>query len=301
MKIVNDLFSFQSGAPCVVTIGKFDGIHPGHRELIRRTCGTARRMTECGERCLSAVFTFDMTPLMILSGQERREILEEMGVDVLIECPFDPGIIAMEPEDFIRDVLHGRLRAVCVVTGEDFRFGYRRRGDGALLAEYGQRYGYRCETVPEVCLDGRKISSSDIRTAVLAGDMETAEKLLGTPYFVSGKIIHGARIGRTIGIPTANIIPEKNKLLPPNGVYFSEAEVEGTLLRGITNVGTKPTVDGHFVGAETYFLDFDGDIYGEKLVVKLRHFSRSEKKFDSLEELKERILLDREEAEAFFA
>ncbi len=300
MRIVKNPFEYVSEDPCAVTIGKFDGLHRGHRALITETVRNAARLSAGGRRCLSCVFTFDNSPAMILSRKERRSALEKMGVDLLIECDFGPRVISTTADDFISGVLARRLRAVSVAAGEDFRFGYKRTGDAGLLLKRGGEYGFEVDIIPEILEDGVKISSTDIRECVLRGDMERAERLLGFPYYIRGRVIQGNQIGRTIGIPTANMIPDRSKLLPPNGVYFSETVLDGKPRRGITNIGTKPTVDGQFIGVETYFFDTDGDLYGKNLTLSLRHFSRPERKFGSLEELKARIEKDREEGRAFF-
>lgn len=300
MKIVKDPFEFHADFPSAVTIGKYDGIHRGHQELVRRTVEDAKSRKMDGE-CRSVVLTFDMSPVMILSKKERRRMLESMGVDILIECSFGPKIITTTAEAFVKELLSERLKAVSVTAGSDFRFGYMRQGDDELLKRMGKELGFTTRVVPEVMHDGKKISSSDIREAVMSGNMEMAETLLGFPYFMRGRIIHGKRLGRTIGVPTANMIPDKSKLLPPNGVYFTESEIGGALKRGITNIGTKPTVDGHFIGVETSYFELNEDLYGEELEVAFRHFSRPEKKFDSLVQLKEQIGKDRALGEAYFA
>ena len=300
MKIVKNLFDYETCVPSVVTIGKFDGIHRGHRELILETVKQTKERRKQGEACQSVVFTFDISPQMILSKKERRAMLEEMEVDVLIECSFGPRIITTSAEDFVNDILAGRLKTISVITGEDFRFGYKRQGDTELLKKMGSTSGFQTSVIPEVTCDGLKISSSAIRELILEGRMEECGTLLGYPLFVSGKVIHGNQIGRTIGVPTANLIPGKSKLLPPNGVYFTESLIGGKLRRGITNIGTKPTVDGHFIGVETYYFDLSEDLYDRELTVSLRHFQRPEKKFDSLVELRDQISKDRENGRMFF-
>lgn len=301
MKIVKDPFEYISSCRTAVTIGKFDGVHLGHRKLIEETVRQAEKLQSEGISCSSLVFTFDMTSTMVFSKKERRAILEEMGVDVLVECSFGPKMITMEAEDFVKNILVGNFRAGDVYSGEDFRFGYRRAGDDALLVKMGAELGFSVHIIPDVLLDGRRISSTDVRGSLLAGDMEKVRAMLGMPFYVKGRIIHGRAIGRTIGVPTANMIPDKSKLLPPNGVYFTETPIGGVIRRGITNIGTKPTVDGHFIGVETWYFDFGEDLYDEELCVKLLHFSRPEQKFDSLDELKDRIMKDREEGTEFFS
>ncbi|MCI6174591.1 MAG: riboflavin biosynthesis protein RibF [Clostridiales bacterium] len=301
MIISKDPFSYQAAAPSAVTIGKFDGIHRGHQVLIRDTVSWAEAQRAAGRPAQSVVFAFDMAPSMLLTKRERRTMLEKMGVDLLIECSFGPKMITMPADAFMKDMLAGRLHAAHVTVGEDFRFGCGRTGSGRLLEEAGPALGFDTRIVPEVTDGGEPVSSTRIRAELTAGHMETVGRLLGYPYFITGKVIHGRQIGRTIGVPTANQIPGKSKLLPPNGVYFTESDFGGRTYRGITNVGMKPTVDGHYLDAETYFFDCDQDIYDRRLTVRLLHFSRPEKKFSSLEALKERIGLDAEEGHRFFA
>lgn len=294
MKILNNFQGSNRYAESVVTIGKFDGIHRGHQELIHRTVESARRRGD------SVVFSFDMSPAMLLSKEERIHMLEKMGVDVLVECPFGPEIITMTAEDFVEKILVDRFHVRKVIVGETFRFGYKRRGDGAFLKEMGKKFHFETELVPEVKDHGVKISSSAIREELLAGHMERVHELLGYEFYVTGRIIHGRELGRTIGVPTANLIADQSKMLPPNGVYFTSADIAGRAYHGVTNIGTKPTVDGHFLGVETNFFDWDGNLYGERLLIRLLHFSRPEHKFASVEELKARISKDEEEARAYF-
>lgn len=300
IETVRSLQDFELKGKSVVTIGKFDGIHRGHQELIEETVKKAREMSTPEKPVRAVVLAFEMTPQMLLTRKERRKMLERMGVDLIVECSFGPRLIRMSAEDFIRDILVGRLHALHVVVGKSFRFGYERRGDDALLTDMGKELGFTVEPVSEL-LDGRfKISSSTIRKELMRGNMERVNDLLGYPYSVTGKIIHGREVGRTIGVPTANIKPGKHKLLPPNGVYMSETDIDGKTYYGVTDIGTKPTVDGQFVGVETYYFNFKGDIYGKKLTVRLLHFSRPEIKFDSLEDLKEQLKRDEEDGKRYF-
>ena len=296
MKIIKEIFTYAGEERSAVTIGKFDGVHLGHTRLIERTCARAH---EAGAKAV--VVTFDMAPALILSKKERRKLFEEMGVDVLVECGFTPKLIAMSAEHFVKDILLRRLNMIHIAAGEDFRFGYGREGDASMLKAFGEKLGFSVDIVPEVDEDGEKISSTRIREALAVGDMEKVRRMLGFTYYLRGSVIHGRQIGRTIGIPTANLIPDKSKLLPPNGVYFSTAEIAGKTYGGITNIGTKPTVDGHFVGAETFFFDFEQDIYDEVLEVRLLHYSRPERKFSGIEELSAQIHEDEKNGREYFS
>ncbi len=298
--IIKDVFEYESSVTSVVTIGKFDGLHRGHRLLLERTAAITAALQET-EEVQSLVFAFDMSPVMLMTKKERRKSLEEQGIDSVIECSFTPKIIRMSAEDFISEILVKRLHVRHVVIGEDFHFGYERQGDAALLQKFGEKYHFTVDAIPTL-MDGReKISSSTIRKALMRGEMEKVGELLGYPYSVTGKIIHGRQLGRTIGVPTANIKPSSHKLLPPNGVYDVESDIDGVTYYGITNIGTKPTVDGSFVGVETFLFDFDGDIYDCKMTVRLLHFSRPEVKFASIDELKAQIMQDEANGRAYFS
>ncbi len=301
MNIIKDIFEYEEQLPAsVVTIGKFDGLHRGHQALLNQTLAvTEQYRAQCGA-VHSVVFTFDMSPVMLLTKKERRKRLEEQHFDTLIECAFSPKIITMSPEDFITKILVGRLHARHIVIGDDFHFGYERRGTIDMLRKMGKEYEFTVDAVPTVMDGWEKISSSTIRKALMRGQMEKVNELLGYPYTVRGNIIHGNQIGRTIGVPTANIIPSTHKLLPPNGVYDVRTTIDGKQYFGITNIGTKPTVDGSFIGVETFLFDFDGDIYGKKMAVELLHFARPEVRFGSLEELRAQIKTDESDGRAFF-
>jgi riboflavin kinase/FMN adenylyltransferase len=300
MKIIKNLKDYNSDLPAVVTIGKFDGIHRGHQALIRRAALRAEELREKGKPVSALMFAFDMTPVMLLTKKERRNMVAALGIDTILEYTFDPAMITMSAEDFCTDILSGKLNARHVVVGEDFRFGYKRQGDADFLKEMGTKCGFTVEAVPDIMDGEKKISSSAIRKLLLNGEMEKVNDLLGYTYSITGRIIRGKQLGRTIGIPTANIKPGRHKLLPPDGVYTSDTVIDGIVRHGITDIGSKPTVDGQFTGVETYFFDFDGDVYGEKLTVQLLHHTRPEIRFDSVEELKEQLERDKLEGRSYF-
>ncbi len=266
-----------------VTLGKFDGIHKGHRKLIRRILQAEKNGLS------SVVFALDNGKGGILVPQERRQMLESMGVSYLIDCPLTPEVAHMQAEDFVKDILAGRLHAKYLVVGSDFRFGFQRKGDYHLLQEMAGPCDFAVEVVKKEQFSNRDISSSFIREELRKGNMELAGQLLGYPFFVSGEVLHGRQIGRTLGMPTTNLIPSTRKLLPPNGVYVSRTWVDGKKYPGITNIGYKPTVGEHFKGVETHIFDFDEDLYGKEIVVELLHFCRPEQKFGSLEQLKAQV------------
>ena len=199
----------------------------------------------------------------------------------------------MEPEEFIRGIVAEKLHARKVIVGEDFHFGYERKGDASLLLELQKIYGYQAEIIKKEAYKGREISSTYIREALHDGNVKLANELLGYRYYVSGIVLHGRQIGRTIGMPTTNLLPPQEKLLPKDGVYLTRTFVKEDEYYGITNVGYKPTVGGETRrGVETYLFDFDGDLYGQDLMVEFIEFRRPEQKFQSLDELKAHILSD---------
>ena len=302
MYIIKDSFDFTVDHSTVITLGKFDGVHRGHQALIERVRAYAASHKSLGRAPKTVVFTFMINRYTLLTVEERRDLIGKMGIDILVECPFVPLIITMEAEEFVRKILVEQMQVCHLVVGEDFRFGYGRRGDVALLRELGLRYGFTVEVVEKVTDKEGRISSSRIRESLKKGDMETVNRLLGYSFFVEGPVIHGRRIGRAIGFPTTNLIPDGSKLLPPNGVYFVRTRIGERDYNGVTNIGTKPTVDGHFLGVETYLYDCDDgtDLYGEKQRVELLHFSRPERKFSNIDELKDQIAMVRVSGAEYF-
>ena len=233
-----------------ITLGKFDGLHRGHQKLIERI------KEKRGKNCKAVVFTFDVSPKSyilhtppkyLLTYEERRELAENLGVDILAECPFTEELMHMEPEAFVKEYLVDRLHGEYLAVGPDFRFGYQRKGTPQLLKELGEKYGFRTEILEKEKYKDKDISSTYIREELDQGHIEEVNRLLGYPYFTKGEIVHGRQLGRTIGIPTANLIPPSEKKLPPNGVYITESMIQGKTYQGITNVGYKPTVKDIFL------------------------------------------------------
>ena len=297
--------AIEETAPTVVTLGKFDGVHRGHQKLLAKMKELSSRQS-----LRSVVFTFDVSPQvklgtqaprMLMTNKERREHLEARGIDVLVECPFTEAIRNMEAEDFLDQILVGRLHAQAVVVGADFHFGKNRKGNPAFLKEWGERAGLKILIIPKEMDCTREISSTYIREELIAGHMEKVQKLQGRPYSMTGEVVHGNNLGHTIGFPTLNQIPEEGKLLPPNGVYASRTLVRGSWYRSLSNLGCKPTVAGEMTGLETYLLDFEGDLYGETATVELYSFRRPEQKFASLEKLKKQLAKDLEDVNRYFS
>jgi riboflavin kinase/FMN adenylyltransferase len=284
-----DLINNLNIKKSAVTVGKFDGIHRGHELLINRI----RELKN--EGYTSVVCMINMNKPGILGSDERISYLKSLGIDHIVMLEFTEEFAKQSPESFIRDFLKEKLNAAKVVVGRDFRFGHNREGDITVLKGIGGKYGIDCEFYAKLTVDGKVVSSTEIRAALERGDMEEVEKLLGRPYKLTGEVVHGRHLGSTIGFPTINVLPEASKLLPKFGVYASRVDVKGREYRGITNIGIKPTVGGETASAETYIFDFDEDIYGETVTVVPERFIREEKRFPGVEELKKQIENDMKE------
>lgn len=302
MQCICDTREFKIEEPTVVTIGKFDGRHRGHQKLL----GAMLQLRETyGYK--TAVFSFQTAPASCIRGipatvittnEERRIRMEEAGIDYLIEYPFSKEVAQLAPESFVKEILIGQMNARAIVVGTDCGFGYQRAGNAALLEKLSKELGYQLVVIEKKQDQHRDISSTYVKEELDLGNMEKANELLGEPYSVYGTVVHGNHIGGTVlGFPTANLLLPPEKHLPPFGVYISQVLVDGRCYGGITNIGKKPTIEGEFpVGAETYLLDFSGDLYGKQIEVQLLHFERPERKFDSLEELKNQISRDKKAA-----
>lgn len=304
MQIIQQTTEFYIEQKTAVALGKFDGIHKGHQKLLEKI------LEQKNEGMKAVVFTFEPSPTAFFqkckskelsTKQEKEAVFEKMGVDILIEFPLNEQTAAMSARDFVEDVLVKRMNAGYVVAGTDLSFGYRGAGNALLLTELSKTHGFRVEIIEKVCYKGREISSSYIREEIEKGNMETAAALTGSPYTVSGIVKHGNRIGRTLGFPTVNLLPEEEKLLPPCGVYFSKVFIEEEMYNGITNIGYKPTVSNESqLGVETFIYDFEKDIYGKEIQIMLEHFRRPERKFDSLEQLKAQVDADKEAGKQYY-
>ncbi|MCM1268871.1 MAG: riboflavin biosynthesis protein RibF [Bacteroidales bacterium] len=297
MEIIEGTTEFALTKKSAVAIGKFDGIHLGHQKLL------SRLLAQRKQGLIATVFTFDGQAASFFGGEEKelstkdekRAAFAALGIDVLIEFPLSRETAATAPEIFVEEYLAKRMRAAYICAGPDLSFGRGGAGDYALLAQNAQRFGYRTELIEKVRVDGVEVSSTKVREAVRLGRMEEAGRMLGSPYAVSGPVEHGEQLGRTLGMPTANLLPAADKLLPPNGVYHTRVRIEGEedFRCAISNVGCKPTVsDKNSVGIESYLYDFTGDLYGRGITVELLAFRRPEQKFASVEALREQIAAD---------
>ncbi|MDD6616346.1 MAG: bifunctional riboflavin kinase/FAD synthetase [Lachnospiraceae bacterium] len=295
MEFYHAATDFFCGQPSAVTLGKFDGLHRGHQKLVDQII----RQKAAGLASVVFVIAPPGVP-RILTSQEMHRKLESKGVDCLIECPYVPEILSMSPEQFLKDVLIQKLHARYLAVGTDFHFGYQRSGDADFLRSMQSKYHFRTDVIEKECFENREISSTYVREAMKKGEIELVSHLLGYPFSISGTVQHGRQLGRRIGMPTLNLIPPSEKLLPRNGVYYSRTLIDGAIYQSITNIGSKPTVDGTFLGAETYLYDFSEDMYGKEITVELLSFRRPEQRFASVEELKAQMQKDISSGKEYF-
>ncbi len=286
---------FYMAGPCAVTLGKFDGVHLGHQKLFNEV----KKIKPVGGSSVAFVFSANQQALLLTNDEQKRAV-EDMGIDALVRCPFVPEISGMSPDDFIQKILIEKLHATHVVVGADFRFGHDRLGDAQFLLDHQEKYHLKVCVIEKEKLEGRDISSTYMREALGKGDMELVAALMGRPYPVHGIIIHGRHLGTSLGMPTCNLVPRSEKLLPPDGVYFSRSTIEGSVYNSITNIGYKPTVDGSFRGVETYLYDCNEDLYGKEMQVELLHFCRPERRFSSKEQLAAQVHADMNSGRAYF-
>lgn len=285
----------RTAPPAVVAIGNFDGVHRGHQALV----GAARDQAAArGEVCLA--LTFDPHPAVVLNPEraprslttlsQKAELLSALGIDVLAVLPFTSALASLAPADFAVRILVGPLGARAVVVGEGFRFGKARGGDVAELQRLGRDLGFEVVPVSAVLQDGLPVSSTRVRECLLRGDVTAAAALLGRAYFVEGKVVRGDGRGRTLGIPTANLAAE-NEILPKEGVYAARAargdEVPGH--PAVVNIGRRPTFGGATVTTEAHLLDFEGDLYDQRLRVSFQARLRDERAFAGGEALRAQI------------
>jgi riboflavin kinase/FMN adenylyltransferase len=301
MRIVRGLPPVPPEAsPAAVALGVFDGVHLGHRAIL----GLA--VSHAGAAGMQSIAcTFDPHPMEVLQPgraplpittlEERFALIEGCGLDLSVVLPFTRELASMAPEAFVKDVLVTRLGARDVVVGFNHRFGRGARGDAVMLRSLGERLGFRTHVAEPLVVDGVAVSSTEIRAALQRGDLSMAGRLLGRAYTLSGSVTHGVGRGRTLGFPTANIVPIRPVLVAP-GVYACAAEVAGRKERAVVNVGVRPTFGETALAVEAYLLDFAGDLYGQTMTLTFVSRLREERRFPSVEALKSQIEADTAEA-----
>ena len=286
-----------------VTIGNFDGVHLGHVPILKKLIEEAHK-----ENRKAVVITFDPHPKKVLrpdirpfylitSIEEKIKLLEVIGVDGLILIPFDLNFSKMTAEAFVCEILWDKLHIRKIFVGHDYSFGKSKTGNKIFLAEFGKKLGFEVDIINAIKLDEETISSTRLRHLILDGDVKTAAKVLGRPYNVSGIVVPGKKRGSILGIPTANIKPEK-ELIPAQGVYAVIAHLEKDRHQGVLNIGFNPTFSDTELSVEVYLLDFSGDIYGKKVDVLFIERIRDEVKFENSEQLVKQIRKDIDEARA---
>lgn len=287
---------FKTEYRCVVALGCFDGVHLGHRAVIERAALTAR---EIGAH--SAVFSFSSSPKnffkansapMITDFEERSELISKLGIDIFVCYPFDAETANMLPSEFFEDILVSRLGAIHIVCGFNYTFGKGGKGNIDTLRALCSEHGIGFTPLPPVEIDGATVSSSVIRSALEAGDIEKAERFLGRPYKITSAVLNGQHLARRLGFPTVNQVLSSDVILPKNGVYLSRVTACGKKYFGITNIGTRPTVESGLLCAETHIFDFDRDVYGETISVEPLRYMRSEVRFSSIDALSEKVAED---------
>jgi len=303
-----DIADFKGVKRPVLTTGTFDGVHRGHRAIIERLIARAKK--EEGE---SVLFTFHPHPRMVLfpgdndlkllnTQEEKRALLEQAGLDHLLVVPFSRQFSRMHAIDYVRDVLMGAIGARAVVIGYDHRFGRNREGDLVLLRQLGEAYDIDVEEIPAQEVDHVKVSSTKIRQALLCGDVDGASDLLGYTYPLSGVVVKGDQLGRTIGYPTANIgAIDAYKLIPGDGVYAVEVRLKDGEHKGMLYIGERPTVSGGLHrNVEVNIFGLDRDLYGEAITVRFIHRIRGDQRFESMEALREQLHIDKRMAHEHF-
>lgn len=286
----------------IVTIGTFDGVHVGHQKIIEKLVARSR-----DKQLKAKVLTLFPHPRMVLNKdsdlqllltiEERKELLKSFGVDEVVIMPFTKTFANLSPQEYVESILIKELNAKHIIIGYDHRFGKNRSADIKDLKQFGVQFGFEVEEISALEIETVAVSSTKIRTALLQGDIETANAYLGYPYFITGKVVEGQGKGRTINFPTANIfIEEDYKLIPKNGVYVVRSKLNNQTIYGMMNSGTKPTVDGTNQSIEVHWFEVDDNLYGHIFKIDMLARLRDERKFESLEKLKQQLQLDRQQA-----
>ena len=305
MRLFHGTDNADIARPTVVTLGVFDGLHLGHQLIMQTVVERAR-----ASGAVPTVITFEPHPRALLHPEsappllqtfdQKIEALGVLGIEQTIVIRFDKDFAQIRAEDFLREVIAERLHAKEVYLGRGFAFGHDREGNIDLLRSGSKGLGFLADEVAEVCLRGRRVSSSRIRELLQQGRVNVARRMLGRPYGVEGRVVRGAERGGTLGFPTANLHPQ-NRVIPSNGVYVTATLIEGQWRRSVTNIGTKPTFGANNESSvETFVMDWSGDLYGDVVRVRFLHRLREEKKFNSIDELKSQIKSDVVRAGSYF-
>ena len=302
LKIFHSINDFNSTKKTILTLGTFDGVHIGHKKILKKIT----KNTE-SQKYESLVLTFFPHPRMVLQEHsdikllntinEKIDLLKKIGIENLVIHPFDEAFSKLTAEEFVSSILVDRLHIQKIIIGHDHRFGRNRTANIDDLIAYGKEYDFEVEQISVQEINDISVSSTKIRNALVAGDMDLANDYLGYDYFLTGGIIKGKQLGRTIGFPTANLkIAEDYKLIPQNGVYIVKSIIDEQIVFGMMNIGFNPTVTGETQTIEIHYFDFNADLYNQKISVSVLHRLRSEQKFDSLDLLKAQLQKDKKAA-----
>lgn len=307
MKIFNSIQEFTTNTPTIVTLGTFDGVHKGHKSILEKITSSSKNTG-----CESVLLTFFPHPRMVLQQntdikllntiKEKAMLLEQHGIDNLIIHPFDHAFSRLTAEEFVKNILVDKFMVRKIIIGYDHRFGRNRTADINDLIQYGEEYNFEVEQISALEINEVSVSSTKIRNALNAGYLETANRYLGYPYFLTGNVVKGKQLGRTIGFPTANInITESYKLIPDKGVYVVSSEIAGKTVYGMMNIGNNPTVGGVAESIEVHFFDFNSDLYNQEIRVNIHYKIRNEIKFPSVNHLKEQLKEDQKTSLEYIA
>lgn len=299
MKIITNLNKNINSHPKAIAIGSFDGVHSGHQAIINKLLDISAENNLIPyilffEPLPKEFFLKEKSPLRIYDFRNKVLNLKKFGVQNIICHKFDQKFANVNAEDFIRNFLVEKLNTKHIIVGDDFKFGRKRAGDYNLLKKHSTSYGFTVDKVSTLSLDNSRVSSSQIRQAITNHDLDQAQKLINRPLEYNSRVIHGQKNGRKIGFHTANQKLPKNSVL--KGVYLSKVYIDGDEYYGVTNAGTRPTIDGQNTLLETHIFDFDKDIYGKHITTEIISFIRPEKKFNSFDELKSQISQDTQTA-----
>ena len=306
MKIYNSINNFTTTKKTIVTLGTFDGVHIGHNAILDKICKVAKH-----ENLESIILTFFPHPRKIVSNnydikllntiEEKSVLLEKIGIQNFIIHPFDKTFSELSPREFVTQVLVEKLNIQKIIIGHDHKFGKDRAADFNDLINFGKEFGFEVEEISAQQINEVSVSSTKIRNSLLEGNISLANEYLGYPYVLTGNVVKGNQLGRTIGFPTANIeIPEEYKLIPKIGVYVVTVDVNNDTVFGMMNIGVKPTLGENKLSIEVHLLDFDKDIYNQKIQVKVLERLRDEQKFDSFDALKSQLEKDKQNTIQYF-
>lgn len=305
MEIITDINQYKKRPPLALSIGMFDGVHLGHCSIIKKLKQIANEIDTP-----SALLSFSPHPRLVFNpneelkllntASEKQSLLENLGIDYFFIQNFDESFRNLTGEEFVKKILINQLNVRYLIIGYDHTFGKNKSGDFHLLKKMSEEYGFQVLQTEAIDMDNQHISSTKIRTALRDGLVKDANRMLGYDYEVSGKVIHGKKIGRTIGFPTANMLWDKQKLLPKEGAYIVSVKIDHTIYNGMLSIGTNPTVEGNELTMEVHIIDFKDDIYNKEISVIFHDFLHEQIKFESLEALIQQLNKDKELTKAFF-